>query len=149
MKRRFKLISTICAAAATAFVVMCGLQGCTTFGNNVAAEKLVVQYATMKVVESDKDSTAERAAKINEIATAAQSFFDSDTATVALLRAEVQKRLPPDLSPADKMLAGALIDTVVTELQARVGEGLVPEEKRYQVSVVLGWIREATGFYGV
>lgn len=123
------------------------MQGCASLGDNVATEKLVIQYATMKVIEADKDAMAERAAKVYEIARHAQLFLNTDTADIALLRTEVHKRLPPDLSPADHILANALIDTVMAELQARVGSGLVPPDKKLQVNAVLGWIREAAYFY--
>lgn len=148
MKKRINsIISTL--SVTLALVLGFQLAGCATWGQNTATEKLVVQYATMKVVEADKDNMPARAAKIDEIAAAAQVFFDSESVTVSQLHKEVMKRLPPDLSPADRMLASALIDTVIAELQHRVGEGIVPPEKRYQVNVVLGWIREAASFYQV
>ena len=148
MKKRIKsLISTLSITLA----LVCGFQlaGCASWGQNTATEKLVVQYATMKVVEADKGSMSERAAKIDKIAAAAQVFIDSDSVTIPLLQAEVVKRLPADLSAADRMLASALIDTVIAELKARVGDGIVPPEKLYQVNAVLGWIREAASFYQV
>jgi len=136
-------------ALVAAVGLICGflMQGCASLGQNVATEKLVIQYATMKVIEADQDAMAERAGKIDEIARHAQLFLNTDTADIALLSAEVHKRLPADLSPADRVLANALIDTVMAELQARVGSGLVPPDKKLQVNAVLGWIREAAYFY--
>lgn len=139
----------VITAVTAALVLMCGVlfQGCASLGDNVATEKLMIQYATMKVIEADREAMPERAAKISQIVVSAGSFFDSGTADVALLKAEVIKRLPADLSPADQVLANALIDSVVAELQSRVGNGLVSPDKRLQVQAVLGWIHEATQFY--
>lgn len=140
-----KLFTTVLITLALA----CGLllQGCASLGQNTATEKLVIQYATMKVIEADRDAMPQRAAKIDEIAASAQVFLSSDAADIGLLGAEVQKRLPPDLSPADRILANVLIDAVIAELQVRLGSGLVRPDQQFQVNAVLGWIREATQFY--
>lgn len=124
------------------------LPGCASFQANQASEKLLTQYAVMKAIEADKARMPQRAARIREIASAGKSFFDTGTATVPLLRMEIHKRLEPlALSPADRLLADALIDTVVAELQARVGDGLVAPDQLYQVSTVLGWIVDAAELY--
>lgn len=139
----------MCVMVAVALGGGMQLQGCMSPGQNAGGEKLVIQYATMKVIEADRDAMAERAARIDEIARSAQVFFSGESADVALLSVEVRKRLPADLSPADRVLANVLIDAVMAELQARVGSGLVPPDKRWQVNAVLGWIRETTLFYSI
>ncbi len=124
------------------------LTACASFQQNLASEKVVVQYATMKFIEADLEDRAGRAAKIREVAADAKSFFDGGVATVPMLEQAVRDRVVPlQLSPADRVLAAALIDTVVAELQTRVGKGLVPADQAYQVSTVLGWIVDATEFY--
>lgn len=142
-----KLLNT-CAAYFVALLIPLALVACASFQQNLGSEKIVVQYATMKFIEADKANLPERAAKIREVASEAKTFFDSSTATVPLLEQAVRDRIAPlQLSPADRVLATALIDTVVTELQTRVGKGLVPPDQVYQVSTVLGWIMDATEFY--
>lgn len=142
-----KSIAVLCCGA-----LLMSLGGCATFSNNQASEKLLTQYAVMKVIEADKNHMHERAAKIKEIATAGKSFFDTGTATVDMLAVEIQKRIRPiDLSPSDRMLANALVDTVVAELKSRVDTlapgGVPPSEAVYQVSTVLSWVVDATEFY--
>jgi len=129
-------------------VACVGLSGCSTLSQNVDQSKLIVQVATMKVIESDRGATAERAARIQEIAGDARTFLDGTDVSVALLEDSVMARLAGmDLAPSDRVLASALVAAVVAELNARVGDGLLSSEQRYTVSEVLGWIEQAAEFY--
>lgn len=127
---------------------MLGMAACASFQQNAPVAQLGVQVATMKVIEADKAHAAERAAKVKEIATDAKSFFDTGTANLSQLEQAVRDRLAPlNLQPSDQLLANALIQAVIAELQQRVGNGAVPADAVYQVSTVLGWVIDATGFY--
>lgn len=122
------------------------LSGCASFNSGGGAERLAITYATMKYVESG-DQPSERAERVIRVAEDAKSFLDTGTASLDLLQAAVVERLPADLSPADRLLANALIQTVVGELQARVGSGIIPPDQVYQVSTVLGIVIDAAEAY--
>ncbi len=140
---------------AACMVVFLVTAGCASFQKNAPVAQLGVEAATMKVIEAKPASgfpigatAAQRAAKIREIATAAKSFFDTGTADLAQLQAEIEKRVAPlNLAPSDRLLADALIQTVMSELQMKVGTGVLSPDQVYQVSAVLGWVITATNYY--
>lgn len=138
-------------AALALFCVLVVLPGCAALKDNTASEKVLTQYAVMKVIEADRNNMPARAIRIHDIASQAKSFFDTGTTTLPDLAAEVNKRLEPlNLSPADRLLASALIDTVVAQLQqtgATQLSGTLSAEQRLQVSTVLGWVADAAAFY--
>lgn len=124
------------------------LPACTTLGKNVDQSKIIVQVETMKVIEADRNHTAERAKQIREVAVEGKQFLDTNTVSVSLLADSINARLAVlDLAPSDRLLAAALVDAVVAELSARVGAGALSPEQRLNVSQVLGWIISATEFY--
>ena len=122
------------------------LSSCATFKDNQNTAKLVTTYAVLKTLEqSAPEVREERKVRIRTIATDVQSLaVGTGEVTLDFLKAEVEKRLPTNLSPADKFLASALVEAVVTELQSRVGAGLLSEDQKYQVSTVLQWVIDAT-----
>jgi hypothetical protein len=122
------------------------LTGCASFNSGGGAERLAITYATMKYVESS-NQPAERAERVIAVAEEAKSFLDTGTASLDLLQAAVVERLPADLSAADRLLANALIQTIVAELQTRVGAGIIPPDQAYQVSTVLGIVIDAAEAY--
>lgn len=126
-------------------VMVCS--GCTSLGK-ADQSGLIVQIATMKVIEAG-DNPSARAARVNEIADQAQTFLDSDGVTVSMLADAVNARLAAlDLAPSDRVLAAALVDAVVSELQARVGVGTLSVDQKYTVSQILSYIESTTAFYG-
>lgn len=130
------------------FVAVLALSGCATLGTGSAGEKLVIQAATMKVIEADEDRAA-KAAKIRAAVDQARVWLDTDGVTLADLHAAIMGRLTSaNLEPSDMLLASALVDVVVAELNARIGDGILDEDKRVRVNTVLGWIAEAASFYG-
>lgn len=128
------------------FVAVLALSGCATLGTGSAGEKLVIQAATMKVIEADEDRTA-KAAKIRAAVDQARVWLDMDGITLADLRSAMLARIG-GLEPSDRLLAAALIDAVAVELEARIGDGILDADKRVRVNAVLGWIAEAASFYG-
>lgn len=137
--------------AATA--ALCALvSGCATLTSNETSAKLVVSYATLKVIEAGKtpEAQAERAAKIRQIAEESKTFLDTESVTLTFLESAVRSRLAgANLSPADRMLADALVVVVMDELKAKVSSGVLPEDERYRVSTVLGWVISATTYVPV
>lgn len=121
------------------------LGGCTAIEQSPVTAKLATQYATLKVI-GEGDDSAERAATIREIAADAKRFLDHDAVTLPGLHAAVMERVDMgSLSPADRLLANALIGAVVAELEARLGSGpgMIPPDDLYQIAEVLDWVIEA------
>lgn len=128
------------------FVAVLALSGCATLGTGSAGEKLVIQVATMKVIEADEDRSA-KAAKIRAAVDQARVWLDMDGITLADLRSAMLARIG-GLEPSDRLLAAALIDAVAVELETRIGDGILDADKRVRVNAVLSWIAEAASFYG-
>ena len=116
------------------------LSGCNS-QQSIAAH-LAVSYATAKYIEQGGADSAGRAARVLAVADAVQKAASGESVTVDALRLLVIEHLPPTLSPADKVLAGALIDAAVAELQARIGAGVLKPDSVLKVREVLGWVRE-------
>lgn len=125
------------------------LPGCASLSTgNSQQSKIVVQLGTMKAIEADKDHAGERALKVREIAKEAKTFLDGNDVSVSMLAGAVSARLAGiDLAPSDRVLAAALVDAVVSEIDVRVGEGLLSPDERMTVSQVLDWVIDATEFY--
>lgn len=128
--------------------------GCASFSQNISTEKLVVQVATLKVIEVGKtpDDQRDRATRIKAIASEARSLLDGEGVTIDSLQAAVGARIAKlNLQPSDQLLANALVEAVVAELQARIGSqvgaGVIPADAKYQVSTVLGWVLDAVAAY--
>lgn len=132
-----------------AAVAALSMTGCATLQNNSGSARLVVSYATLKVIEAGKspEAQAERAQNIRRIASDAKSILDLESVSLEFLQSAVRARLADlSLSPADRMLADGLVNLIVQELQLKVDSGVLSEEQRYRVSTVLGWVIDATGY---
>lgn len=122
------------------------VSGCalTTLQSNPSA-RLAVTYATLKVIEDGADPQ-QRAEKVLSIATEAREFIETDALNLSQLEAALRARLADEnLSPSDQLLADALILTVVAELEAKVGSGMLSPEQKLTVGTVLGWVITAAG----
>lgn len=133
--------------AVLSFVGFCaGLVGCKP--DQKIAARLAVSYATAKYIErANPSAQPERARRIRAVVEQVEKASTGESVTIAALRAYIVEKLPADLSPADKFLAGQLIDVATEELQARVGIGAIPPDKLVKVREVLGWVLEATYAY--
>jgi uncharacterized protein YceK len=122
------------------------LSGCASFQGS-ATEKLIVQAATMKFIESS-DDRASKAVRIVAAAGQARVWLDTDGVTISDLKSAMLERIvAADLDPSDKLLASALVDVVVAELDLRIGAGVISPEKKATVNAVLGWVESAAAFY--
>lgn len=134
-----------------AAVMAVALGGCASLDTSGASEKLIVQAGTMKFIEAGGDAPVERAAKAARIAKAAEQarvWLDTDGVMIADLQVAMLERIAAaDLQPSDKLLASALVEVVVAELNVRIGEGVISPEKRATVNAVLGWVEQAASFY--
>lgn len=133
---RFRSLSAAVALAVA-------LTGCTSINTSDATTQFAVRYATMKFVEKGSEP-AVRAAKVVEVARDAKQFLNGETVTLDMLTEAVRVRLDDaDLSPADRLLADALVATVANELAIRVGRGELAADQQLVVNAVLDWIIDA------
>jgi hypothetical protein len=120
------------------------LAGCssTPSARDEALIGLSVQYATAKYIEKKPDSRE----NIVRIANAAKVIASDASVTLQSLQAFVGGELDKlSLTPADRALADGLVALIVVELDARVGEGLIPEDQRVRVVRLLDFVIAAAG----
>lgn len=123
------------------------LNACAWMKDNPQSAKLVVQLATMKVIEGGDDIQV-RATRVLNIANEASSLFDTQEMSLPALREAIAERLAKEnLSPSDQLLANALVEAVDAELQKRIGQGALNPEQAVQVKAVLDWVIEAAKVY--
>jgi len=120
------------------------LSGCSS-NPSARDETLVgiaVQYATAKIVEqSSRPNTRDT---IVRIATDLKALASGEAVTLLALEEVVGGELNKlSLSPADRVLADALVSLVVAELQAKVGDGLLEPDQRVKVERILDLIISA------
>lgn len=127
------------------------LSGCSTIqeqiDKNPDASKLAVQIATMKVIEANGNAH-DRALTTRSIVSEAKVWVDTESVTVDILHDKVMERITTlNLAPSDKALASLLADTAVAELKKRIGDGLIPADKRVTINEVLSWVDDAAKYY--
>lgn len=131
---------------AVVYVAFLMLAGCATdqFTRHETTAKLVTQYAVLKYAERlPEEQKTERVARIRAIATDVKALASGDTTLQALHEVVNQQLDKAGLSPADRLLANGLVDVIVAELQARIGDGLLSPEQRVQVQSILQWVIDA------
>lgn len=141
----FKFILPLMLAVAT-LTGCAGLQGFfTTPSTQQTLAKIAVQQATVRAIQANPAQASDRATavvKVVDEAVAVLNGAEDGVITSEELRLVLDRVLPKDLEPADKLLVAQLTELIVAEVNARVpGElqGLPVAE----ISVVLGWIRDA------
>lgn len=123
--------------------LIAALSGCASFSGSTT-EKLIVQAATMKFIESD----LKNADRIEKAAAQARIWLDTDGVTIADLKQAMLDRVnASDLQSSDRLIASALVDVVAAELDVRIGAGVLDPEKKATVNTVLGWVEQAAAFY--
>lgn len=133
------------AAIAAASTAIAGCAGTSQFiSDHEVLAQAGVQYAAAKFVRSagDTDAQAQRKARIHAVAEEVRAIAGDSSATVALLRAAVEAKLPADLKAEDRILVGLLINAVVQELEKRVGEGILNPEQQLALTLVLEWVEQ-------
>lgn len=122
--------------------------GCaTTDGTGVSPDqtkllaKVAVSYAVIKVADKHPEKAAKILAISHEVrAIAGGEGFNTVDLLMTFVRAKVDLS---KLDPADQMLAGILLDTIATQLKAKVGSGVLTSDKLLIVGEVAGWIEDA------
>lgn len=117
------------------------LLGCASIADNNADTRLIVQYSTLKVCD-----TQERAARCAEIA-AEVARYANDTAqlTVSALMFAIEDQIDwTSLDAADALLVRTLTARLRAELVERLGEDVLPEDLRLAATTVADWVIEAS-----
>lgn len=140
-----------CAIIAALVCVVMTLAGCKSApAQQTLAASIAVKYATAKYIEKAGSPAQQeaRATRVVAVLDQIEGLASGDVqVTVDALVAYVSQRLPADLSPADRVLAGALIEAAAAELKARIGEGALAKDALLQVRAVLKWVREGAAPY--
>lgn len=135
---------------ATAFAVVVlgsNLYACSTLKDNQAGLKLFTQYGVMKYFERWPDPAvrSKHADTAREVLGALKATATGETVSIGSLReralTEIARHV--ELTDADRLLASALVDALVTELATRVGEGVLSADKLVAVVAVIDWALEA------
>lgn len=101
------------------------LTGCAAIEQNPMTARLIVEQATMRYVQSQADWPA-TAARVLRAAEAVQQAASGESLTLAQLRSIALDAAGLDaLTPADRALAVALIDTVAMVVEERIGNGVL------------------------
>lgn len=118
-------------------VAVLSLVGCSSnpSARDEALVGLTVQYATAKYIENKPSSRKE----IVAVAETVKAAIGGDTAaTLLTLQEVVSSELDKlSLSPADRVLANALVNLIVAELQVKVGEGVLDASQRVRIATIL------------
>lgn len=146
MKMVQRFFTTLVAAGFLAVFVCGALTACKP--QEALAARVAVQYAVGKYVEKQSPATkAETVRRIISTVELVSSMAENESVTIDSLRAYVATRLGEKLSPADRLLAGAIIDAAAVELKARVGDGVLKPDQLVKVREVLSWVAEAAAAY--
>lgn len=123
-------------------ILALSLMGCSVLSTvSEDRNQLAVQYATLKVMESDSVS-GDRIAGL--VADAREYVSAGESVAVSALASAARERLNESgLSPADKILIDAILTRAQARLEAEIGEGLLSEDQRLQLLTVLEWIESA------
>jgi hypothetical protein len=122
------------------------LTSCATLKDNEVLAQAGVQYAAAKFVRAagDESAQADRATRIRTISAELRKVVGEEAVSVPALQAAVQKYIPADLKPEDRILVNLLVAAVVQELEKRIGDQVLRPDQLLVVNSVLQWVDEGT-----
>lgn len=114
-----------------------------------AAVSLVASVATLKYIESAPAGAdqAARAHRVRLVAAELERVAADESVTIAELATLALQRVPVDLSPSDRLIAVALVQTLAQELEARLGTGGLNADSLVSVRTLLRAVDQAAAFY--
>jgi len=120
--------------------------GCALLAERDARLELATQYATLKVI-AETDVTAEQ---VLERVGAVRLIVETDAqVTVHNLAQQVRQSISWDrLDAADQLLLNAVLMDAELRLAEIVGDGLLDDQGKVAVGVLLDWIAEAAAIEG-
>ena len=152
MFRLLKINSLLIISVLALLATVPLLGGCASLAEGDQRSELIatvaIKVATSKVISRSDDPPA-KAHRIVDIATTAKQIASEGTvALVADLHDEINIRIDwAALDPGDTVLAQALIETVRSELEARLDNNLLNEGSLIVLHLVLDNIIEAATVY--
>jgi hypothetical protein len=128
------------------FLVFLVAVGCATLAEQDARLELATKYATLKVID-ETDVTAEQ---VRERVGAVRLIVEADTqVAVHNLAQQVRQFISWDeLDAADQLLLDAVLMEAELRLAEIVGDGLLDDQGKVAVGVLLDWIAEAAAIEG-
>lgn len=127
--------------------VVLGLTACASAPNGQRAERIVVQAATMRIIETAAQP-AVKAQRVTEAVKMARTLLRDEYVTVGLLRSALLKRVKDhDLPMSEKLAALEVISALSAEVEKRVGSGVLSPYSIVSVNTVLDWVSDAAVFY--
>jgi hypothetical protein len=138
MRAKLLLILAACVTSIT-------LAACAALQENKATAQLVIQYATVKLLEETPEAKrADRQAEIIRIATDLRSLAGNDGVTLLFLRERLNQELQKHVhSPADLLAINGLVNIASAEIEKRIQGGLLDPDEVVQVREVLQWVIDA------
>lgn len=130
----FKLLS--------ALILSASLLGCSATSERPDTTRLVVQYATLKAIESGSSPS-----RIVEVGNRVLEAAQGESVTLAALEAAAAREIA-HLALSDRLVAEALIELVVAEINARIDGGVLDAEALTTVTQVIGWAVQAARLAG-
>lgn len=125
-------------------LIAIALSGCANLdvGNNPST-KLVVQYSTLKLIQQSDDVSREN---VVSVAQKAKRLVSSDEEVVlSNLKQEIVGYVDiSKLEPSDVLLFLTLVQTVESYVKQEYEDGVVTNEMKAKINVVLNWILEAS-----
>lgn len=128
-------------------VVALALGGCTFLRNQPATASLAIQVAVGKYIEA-ADRPAERAQRVRDVAGKVLEYAKgAPDSTVDALKGIALASLPANMTPADRLLASAVVEVAVEALKAKVQEGKLPDDLFVNVRTVVQAVIDGTAPY--
>jgi len=126
---------------ATIACVLMSVSGCALIQENESTARIVVTYATLKIV----DGEPAKGERVIEIAEEVRTYTSDDPeVTVDALMNRVRGLIRWErLDRADTLLITALLVELEERLKERLGEGLISPEDRLTVRTLADWVISA------
>lgn len=140
-------MKTLCRAVLA--VAALAVSACAMTPDTERRDRLAVQSATMALIER-ADIPAEKAERIADAVDKARTLLSLAEVSVQDIRVALSARIAEraeHLSPLEKLAANELIDAIASEVEGRIGAGVLSPEQRVSVNKVLDWVEVATVFY--
>jgi hypothetical protein len=131
---------------AVVFLTLSVIAGCAMLAKQDARLELATQYATLKVI-AETEVTAEQ---VQERVQAVRRIIETDAqVTVRNMAQQVRQSIGWDsLDVADQLLLDAVLMEAESKLAEIVGDGVLDDQGKVAVGVLLDWIVDATAIVG-
>lgn len=140
-------------AASATLIIVSLFTGCAAFGGNSGQNTVVnatIEFATAKYIERSAGNDATRrlnkAVEVKAVATQIQGLA-SGTVTLAQLDTALASSIGK-LSPSDQLLANALVQVLLNEVNVKIQTGILTAAEAAAVKTIAQDVILATTLYG-